>query len=75
MEPISEKLYDGLFACLAQEGTVGSVSVNEVRGVIVLFPRVITPLDILASVIPYPANVVAVSAFPAKRVVKSVVVV
>jgi len=35
-----------------------------VRGVIVLLPNVITPFSILASVIPYPANVVAELAFP-----------
>jgi hypothetical protein len=57
-------VYVGLFASLAQLGTVGSVSVNEVNGVIVSLPNVMVPLEMFASVIPYPARVVALSAFP-----------
>ena len=40
----------------------GSVSVNEVSGVMVLEPSVMVPLDIFASVIPYPEIVVGVDA-------------
>jgi hypothetical protein len=40
--------------CAGLAEKIGSVSVNEVSGVIVLLPSVIVPLEIFASVIPCP---------------------
>ena len=45
-------IYSNGFAALAHAGTVGSVSVKDVSGVMVLFPRVIVPFCIFASVMP-----------------------
>ena len=63
MEPISEKLYDGLFACLAQEGTVGSDSdVTTVPKLTTPEVPFDTPFIVIPVIVPsffvYPSDVI-----------------